>query len=270
MTAPEPRAPRREKYVESVFLGLANHLPRFQRFESKRDPAAAPGRSQHPRAVHDSGPDHDPPDRRRAPADDRRRHVREHRGAVCSGSHRARITIGRNAQVGSRVSFETVSHGLVYAPGRGRGYTARPICVEDEVWIGAGAIVLQGVTIGRGAVITAGAVVDDDVPAGAIAGGVPARVIRVIDGDPNPDRSPTRQRARRGGPLQTDQWSKSTPVSRRTRSASEAEEVVQPLPDHGVQARSGTETGLWTASLRRIPRADGGPVSPALALPPLQ
>ncbi len=93
------------------------------------------------------------------------------------------ISIGRNVQVGPRVSFETSSHGLVYESGRGRGYRSEPIVVEDEVWVGAGAIVLQGVTIGRGAVISAGAVVTDDVPAGAIAGGVPARVLRVATSD---------------------------------------------------------------------------------------
>jgi maltose O-acetyltransferase len=92
------------------------------------------------------------------------------------------IVIGEHVLIGSRVSFETVSHGLVYVPGRGRGYAAKPIFVEDEVWIGAGATVLQGVRIGRGAVITAGAVVTEDVPAGTLAGGVPARVLRVIEG----------------------------------------------------------------------------------------
>ncbi len=181
MTAPEPR-PRRERYLESVFLGLANHLPRFQKFESARDlllrlaGVKIGGRCTilGPITIRPIGA--------------------AHRLTIGAGTFvntevrfaagpTGRITIGRNVQVGPRVSFETVSHGLVYEPGRGRGYTAKPISVEDEVWIGAGAIVLQGVTIGRGAVITAGAVVKDDVPPGAIAGGVPARVIRVVDGD---------------------------------------------------------------------------------------
>lgn len=99
------------------------------------------------------------------------------------GGAQGGISIGRNVQVGPRVSFETVSHGLVYEADRGRGYTSQPIVVEDEVWIGAGAIVLSGVTIGRGAVITAGAVVRDDVPAGTVAGGVPARVLRPATSD---------------------------------------------------------------------------------------
>jgi acetyltransferase-like isoleucine patch superfamily enzyme len=53
-----------------------------------------------------------------------------------------------------------------------------PVVVEADVWIGAGAILLPGITVGRGAVIGAGAVVTKDVPAGAIVVGVPARVIR--------------------------------------------------------------------------------------------
>jgi acetyltransferase-like isoleucine patch superfamily enzyme len=52
-----------------------------------------------------------------------------------------------------------------------------PVIIESDVWIGARAMVLKGVTIGRGAVVGAGAVVTTDVPAGAIVGGVPAKVI---------------------------------------------------------------------------------------------
>ncbi len=89
----------------------------------------------------------------------------------------APVTIGRNVQIGPNVSFETVSHGLVYEPGKGRGDIVRPIVVEDEVWIAAGAIITGGVTIGRGAVVVAGAVVSRDVAPGAVVGGVPAREI---------------------------------------------------------------------------------------------
>lgn len=99
------------------------------------------------------------------------------------GGAQAGISIGRDVQVGPRVSFETSGHGLIYEPGRGRGFTSQPIVVEDEVWIGAGAIVLQGVTIGRGAVVSAGAVVREDVPPATVVGGVPARVLRDVAPD---------------------------------------------------------------------------------------
>ncbi len=56
-----------------------------------------------------------------------------------------------------------------------------PIFVEDEVWIGAGAIITQGVTIGRGAVIAAGAVVDKDVEPLTLVGGIPAKLIKNIE-----------------------------------------------------------------------------------------
>lgn len=107
------------------------------------------------------------------------------RGFINSGVRfavpRATVTLGRAVQVGPNVCFETVSHGMVFVPGKGRGDTDAPIMVEDEVWIGAGAIITPGVTIGRGAVVGAGAVVTRDVPPRTFVGGVPARVIRTID-----------------------------------------------------------------------------------------
>lgn len=95
----------------------------------------------------------------------------------------APVTIGRNVMIGANVSFETVTHGLVWKPGKGRGDTIKPIVVEDEAWIGAGAIVTGGVTIGKGAIVAAGAVVTRDVPAMTVVGGVPAKVIKTIDPD---------------------------------------------------------------------------------------
>jgi acetyltransferase-like isoleucine patch superfamily enzyme len=58
-------------------------------------------------------------------------------------------------------------------------YSKGPIRIGDHVWIGTGAIILDGVTIGAGAIIGAGAVVTKDIPENAIAAGVPAKVIRL-------------------------------------------------------------------------------------------
>lgn len=106
------------------------------------------------------------------------------RGFINSGLRiavpRARVTIGRAVQIGPNVCFETVSHGMVFTPGVGRGDIDGSIVVEDEVWIGAGAIITPGVRIGRGAVVGAGAVVTKDVLPRTFVGGVPARLIREI------------------------------------------------------------------------------------------
>ena len=97
------------------------------------------------------------------------------------GCPKDRITIGKNCQIGPRVCFETMSHGMVYEPGKGRGRLSKPIVVDDEVWIGCGAIILQGVTIGKGAVVSAGAIVSKDVEPLTVVGGVPAKLLKKID-----------------------------------------------------------------------------------------
>ena len=90
------------------------------------------------------------------------------------------IRIGANCQIGPRVCFETVNHGLYYEPNKGRGMSTQPIVIEDEVWIGCGAIILPGVTIGKGAVIAAGAVVNQSVPKLTVYGGVPAKPLKQL------------------------------------------------------------------------------------------
>lgn len=61
-----------------------------------------------------------------------------------------------------------------------QGISARGITIEDDVWIGSGAVITDGVTVGRGAVVAAGAVVVRDVAPNTLVGGVPARVLRRI------------------------------------------------------------------------------------------
>ena len=70
-----------------------------------------------------------------------------------------------------------------------QGITAQGIVIEDDVWLGAGAIVTDGVRVGKGAVVAAGAVVTKDVPPHTVVGGVPAKIIKHIDGSiSKPDR----------------------------------------------------------------------------------
>jgi acetyltransferase-like isoleucine patch superfamily enzyme len=92
------------------------------------------------------------------------------------------ITIGNNVYTAPHVQILAVNH--VYSdrtrPIIEQGITAQGIVVEDDAWIGAGAILLDGVRVGRGAVVAAGAVVAQDVEPYTVVGGVPARVIKTI------------------------------------------------------------------------------------------
>jgi acetyltransferase-like isoleucine patch superfamily enzyme len=71
-----------------------------------------------------------------------------------------------------------------------QGITAQGITIEDDVWIGSGAIITDGVHIEKGAVVAAGAVVVNDVPAHTVVGGIPAKVLRNIDGEEARAHSP--------------------------------------------------------------------------------
>lgn len=100
-------------------------------------------------------------------------------------AYKGPIIIGSNVEIAPFCAFYSYDHGT--AP-------EQPICkqplhskggltIEDDVWIGVGVMVLDGVRIGKGAVVGAGSVVTKDLPANSISAGVPAHVIRMRDKD---------------------------------------------------------------------------------------
>lgn len=100
---------------------------------------------------------------------------------INSGCHfqdQGGIEIGDGALIGHNVVLATINHDLNPKENRKNHYA--PIKIGAHVWIGSNAAILSGVTIGDYAVIAAGAVVTRDVPAMTIVGGVPAKVLKVV------------------------------------------------------------------------------------------
>ena len=95
----------------------------------------------------------------------------------CCFQDQGGITIGDGTLIGHHVVLATINHDL--APERRATSHLEPILIGANVWIGANVTVTPGVTIGDGAIIAAGAVVTKDIPPNVIAGGVPAKIIRV-------------------------------------------------------------------------------------------
>lgn len=95
----------------------------------------------------------------------------------------ARIEIGDDVQFGPNVQLLTPTHPTDAGLRRAKWEAARPIMIEDNVWIGGGAIVLSGVTVGENSIVGAGAVVSRDIPPNTLAVGNPARVVRSLDPD---------------------------------------------------------------------------------------
>ena len=94
------------------------------------------------------------------------------------------VAVGDRVYTSPHVQIVAVNHVFDDAtrPFVEQGITAEGIAIEDDVWIGSGAIITDGVRVGKGAVVAAGAVVTEDVPPHTVAAGVPARVVREIDG----------------------------------------------------------------------------------------
>lgn len=85
----------------------------------------------------------------------------------------AEIVVGDYVSLGQQVMLLTWTAET--------GLPPRPVRIEAGVWLGARSIILPGVTVGRGAIVAAGAVVAEDVPPDTLVGGVPAGVIRLLD-----------------------------------------------------------------------------------------
>jgi maltose O-acetyltransferase len=91
----------------------------------------------------------------------------------------AAVVIGNDVMMGPEVLIYTSNHGMEPGiPMRRQALQCAPVCVGNDVWIGARCIILPGITIGDGAVLAAGAVVTADVPANAVVGGVPAKLLK--------------------------------------------------------------------------------------------
>lgn len=89
------------------------------------------------------------------------------------------ITIDNDVLIGPNVSI--LSEGHPVSPGERHSLVPKPVHIKRNAWIGAGATILQGVTIGENAVVAAGAVVSKDVPDNTVVGGIPAKIIKNIE-----------------------------------------------------------------------------------------
>ncbi len=98
----------------------------------------------------------------------------------CCFQDQGGIEIGDGCLIGQQVVIATLNHDL--NPARRKDMLPERVKIGDNVWVGAHATILPGVTVGDNAVIAAGAVVTKDVPANAVVGGVPAKIIKTVNG----------------------------------------------------------------------------------------
>ena len=92
------------------------------------------------------------------------------------------VSIGNNVNLAQGITVTALNHNFEDTTRRidEQGISTKPVVIGDDLWIGANAVILPGVTIGRHVVVAAGAVVTKDVPDNCIVGGVPAKVIKAI------------------------------------------------------------------------------------------
>jgi acetyltransferase-like isoleucine patch superfamily enzyme len=104
-------------------------------------------------------------------------------GQECTISAYRHVRIGEQCVIADRAMFIDFDHGVteVERPIRLQGIYMRDVDVGSNVWIGYGACILRGVRVGDNAIVGTNAVVTRDVPANAVVGGIPAKVIRMRD-----------------------------------------------------------------------------------------
>lgn len=92
------------------------------------------------------------------------------------------VTIGNHVNLAQGITVTALNHNFTNASQRidQQGVNTNPVTISDDVWIGANAVILPGVSIGRHSVVAAGSVVTHDVPEGTVVAGVPAKIIRKI------------------------------------------------------------------------------------------
>ena len=92
------------------------------------------------------------------------------------------VSIGNHVNLAQGITVTALNHNFSDTTQRidQQGITTRPVVIADDVWIGANAVILPGVTIGQHAVVAAGAVVTKDVPPYSVVGGVPATVLKKL------------------------------------------------------------------------------------------
>lgn len=98
---------------------------------------------------------------------------------ACSFLDLGGITIEDNVQIGPKVNLITENHPL--EPAERKFLELKSIVIKKNAWIGAGATILPGVTVGENAVVAAGALVNKDVAANTVVGGIPAKLLKQIE-----------------------------------------------------------------------------------------
>jgi acetyltransferase-like isoleucine patch superfamily enzyme len=92
------------------------------------------------------------------------------------------VTIGSHVNLAQGITITALNHNFDDSEKRidQQGISTKEVVLEDDIWVGANAVILPGVTIGKHAVVAAGAIVTKDVPPHSLVAGVPAKVIRQI------------------------------------------------------------------------------------------